>query len=449
MNENPLAVLRRNLRRSGLRQIDAAIAQLEAQLQNPNLSLADQVFLAGRRRELRAARWVVNRLLTTQEPMGTEPPIVTPPPPATSDALPPPNPPGLIPPPPPSGTPDPAIAAVGGELLTQTATSSRMRTIQAVLLDGMATRLSASLLNLTDTPLEIDILREDKKRELLYIILKQLEELLDELRFSQVTPEQLVEKYPIVLQDLWQAATTDFFGKYYSLEVGNQAVALVDRLLQDAEIVQAAILDRIPGVPEFLAHLLFQTPLTIDGVPYAIGTIEAMMRLEMLLQNLTIQIANAVVQPLLNHFGDVVAIKQNFYDKRLLSSREIERFRNNLSWKYRLENLVGEPTAIFESRFYLLVFSALGITKTSIYAARNQELANLSGIRLAVTLTLEMRDALSPRLRTAIAFVGSGVVYVLTEVIGRGIGLIGRGVIKGIGNVLRDNERGNSSERFR
>lgn len=440
MNENPLAVLRRNLRRSGLQQIDAAIAQLEAQLQNPELSVADQVFLAGRRRELRAARWLVNRLLATQESAPAAPSPATPPPPVATPTI-------------ASGRAIPPEVASdlpnSSELLTQSATASSMRTIQAVLFDGMATRLSASLLNLTDTPLEIDILREDKKRELLYIILKQLEAILDELRFSQVTPEQLREKYLLVMQDLWQAATTDFLGRYYSLEVGNQSVLLVDRLLQDAEVVQTAILNKIPGTLEFLAHLLFQAPLTIDGIPYAIGTVEAMARLEMLLQNLTIQIANAVMQPLLNHFGDVITIKQNFYDKRLLSSREIERFRNNLSWRYRIENLVGEPTAIFESRFYLFVFSTLGITKTSIYAARNQELLDLVGIQLAVTLTLEMRDAIAPRLRTAIAFVGSGVVYVLTEVIGRGIGLIGRGVIKGIGNVLRDNERGSSSERSR
>lgn len=445
MNENPLAVLRRNLRRSGLQQIDAAIAQLERQLQNPELSVADQIFLTGRRRELRAARWVVNRLVSAQEPTPAEPPPASPLPPPTRDI----SPPSIASDRSTSPTASSDAPILSGELLPQSAASSQIRTIQAVLFDGMATRLSASLLNLTDTPLEIDILREDKKRELLYIILKQLEEVLDELRFSQVTPEQLREKYLLVMQDLWQAATTDFLGKYYSLEIGHQSVLLVDRLLQDAEVVQTAILNKIPGTLDFLAHLLFQTPLTIDGMPSTIGTVEAMVRLEMLLQNLAIQVANAVMQPLLNHFGDVITIKQNFYDKRLLSSREIERFRNNLSWKYRIENLVGEPTAIFESRFYLFVFSNLGITKTAIYAARNQELSDLVGMRLAVTLTLEVRDAIAPRLRTAIAFVGSGVVYILTEVIGRGIGLIGRGVIKGIGNVLRDQERGGSSERFR
>jgi hypothetical protein len=33
---------------------------------------------------------------------------------------------------------------------------------------------------------------------------------------------------------------------------------------------------------------------------------------------------------------------------------------------------------------------------------------------------------------------GTGLVYLLTEIIGRGIGLIGRGILKGIGNAFQD-----------
>jgi hypothetical protein len=55
-----------------------------------------------------------------------------------------------------------------------------------------------------------------------------------------------------------------------------------------------------------------------------------------------------------------------------------------------------------------------------------------------VTLALEARDAIAPRLRSALSLVGSSVIFVLTEVIGRGIGLIGRGVAKGIGNTWQD-----------
>ncbi|KAM3099596.1 DUF3685 domain-containing protein, partial [Phormidesmis sp. 146-12] len=215
----------------------------------------------------------------------------------------------------------------------------------------------------------------------------------------------------------------------------------VPALLQEASSVQTQILDRIPLVLDLYNFLLFQSPLTIDNTNHSATSPDAFDRATDLLENLTIQLANAVVQPLLNRFADVELIKQNFYDRRLLSTREIERFRNELSWRYRVDRYVNEPKDIFESRHLLLVFSNQGIERLLIYTPRVQELAHLRGIRLGVTLALETRDAIAPRLRSAIAFVGRGVVYLLTEVIGRGIGLIGRGVVKGIGNVWQESKR--------
>ncbi|MEJ1936129.1 DUF3685 domain-containing protein, partial [Nostoc sp. NIES-2111] len=119
-------------------------------------------------------------------------------------------------------------------------------------------------------------------------------------------------------------------------------------------------------------------------------------------------------------------------------TRELERFRNDLSWKYRLNNYVNEAKAIFESRYELLVFAPRGIAQISIYAPRNAELAQLSGVPLAVTLGLEFRDAIAPRLQSLLSIVGSGIVFVLTQIVGRGLGLIGRGILQGIGSVSLD-----------
>jgi len=460
------AILRRNLRRSGLRQIDIAIALLNIQLQNPDISFTDQLLLTGRRRELRAARRLVNWLLGSGGNQGSgvrvqesevrgrgaeliqnskfkiqNSPIPDSP---TQSALP--------------------SSSFASSSAIQRSSSVSIQSIRAALFDAVANRFQSSLRNLTSTPLEIDILKDEKKRELLFLILRKLEEVLDDLRFSQVQPEQLAEKQSAILQDLWQATLTDFFGKYYTLQltVGDRVtipdnlasyesnqVEMVEVLLQDAEIVRSGILSKIPLVPEVLAHLLFQSPLTIDDASYKVGSVEAMARMEILLQNLAIQAANAVMQPLLNRFGNVEEIKRSFYDRRLLSTREIERFRNNLSWRYRLERYFAEPTAIFESRFNLYAVNEGGITKASIYAPRNDELERLSGIPLAVTLVLEARDAIAPRVRSAISFLGSGVVYLLTDVIGRGIGLVGRGIVKGIGNAFQDGRFNRNSERSR
>ncbi|NJS10212.1 MAG: DUF3685 domain-containing protein [Microcoleus sp. CSU_2_2] len=337
---------------------------------------------------------------------------------------------------------------------------------QGSLFESVAAKLQLDLINLTGVPLEIDILRSTKKLELLRCILQKLKDLLQELSLAQVQPTQLTEKMPAILRDLWSATIIEFFGRYYTLELSDDRVVdrsqlslkltqsqgqssvmgnrleVVPVLLEDAGAVAAEILDKIPIAVDLFAHLLFETPLTVDNISCLAGSPPAMQRAESLLENLAIQVASGVIQPLLNNFAYVEEIKQSFYDGKLISTREIERFRNNLSWKYRWNSYFIEPKAIFESRFWLYVLRDNGIKRISIYAPRNQELAELSGLQLGLTLLLEARDAIAPRVRAVISLLGTGVVYVLTQVIGRGIGLIGRGVIQGIGNSLQDGKFG-------
>jgi len=424
------------LRQSGLQQIEAALKQVTAQLQQGNLSRLDWLFWTGRRRELLTARWLVNQLLPTDSglvPSNNSNSLAEPQPRLNPSSSRPPVPPNRLRP-----SPTSALSKTSSEAL-----QFQPSTPQAMTL----TKLDSSLANLTNTPLEIDILQVEKRQELLRTVLYKFEEMLDALRFSQVTMEQLTPKRSRLLHDLWQVSLSDFFGQYSTLVIGNQTIEMVDILRQDRDVVQTAILDKIPLVIELLGNRLFEAPLMIDNVSYPAHTPEAMARAELLLQNLIIQVANGIIQPLLNEFSDIEIVKHDFYDKRLMSSREITRFRNDLSWKYRRNKYIDEPQSIFESRYYLFVLSEIGIKKIAIYSPRRQELEQLQGTQLAVTIAYEIRDAIAPRLRGTVGWVGKGVVYVLTQVLGRGIGLIIRGVIQGVGSAWQDTWFGKNGER--
>ncbi|HEY9691652.1 MAG TPA: DUF3685 domain-containing protein [Oculatellaceae cyanobacterium] len=412
-------------RRNGIQQINNSLAEVTSQLENPNLSNLDWLFWSGRRRELLAARWLVNQLLPAdvvilQPVQNTELPLV--------DS-------------------QPADRAKNPIVRKQNYLTKSSNLPQKSIFDTTRVKLQFPLQNLTGSPLEIEILRLEKRKELLELILQRLEGILDELRYSQVQPHQLPQILPVVLRDLWQASINDFFGKYYTLPIGNGQYEVVNVLLQSAGIVQEAILNKIPLVAELFSYLLFETPIIIDNAAYAPETFAAKERTEALLENLIIQVANGVVQPLLNYFADIEVIKENFYNRSLISTREISRFRNNLSWKYRVEQYINQPVAIFESRYNLLVLSDIGIKKVYIYAPRRQELEQLTGIQLAVTLVVEARDAIAPRLRATVSFISTGLIYVLTKVIGRGIGLIVRGIIQGIGNSLQETRYGRNGDR--
>ena len=64
---------------------------------------------------------------------------------------------------------------------------------QAALFQTTLTKLQGNLQNLTATALEIDILKDTKKRELLQLVLRQLQAMLDALR-SQLPLDQLEKK---------------------------------------------------------------------------------------------------------------------------------------------------------------------------------------------------------------------------------------------------------------
>ncbi len=422
---SPFASLQQSVRKSGLTQITDRLTKLEEQLRNPQLSWLERQILIGRERESQLAQWAVRRLPAAEASAPAKPKS-----PAEQPKL-------LDP-----EQLEPELLEGEAPLAPREPSalpSPQFDTIKTLLLDGVFAKLSTSLENQTRDPLEIDILNRKKKQELFVLILKRFEELLDDLRFSEVSQTQLLEKRSQLLKDLWEATITDFFGKYLTLaQLGGGEAEMVKTLLADQELVCREILDPIPQVIELLNHLLYQTPLLVNNGMCAMGSPEAMFQAQALLENLLVQLANAVMQPLLNHFATTEVIKQRFYDRRLLSTRDIERFRNALTWKYRLRRLVYEPKDMFESQFPLIILGETGLRRAEIYATRDAELQKLSGVQFMVTLALETRDAIAPPLQATFTVVGRGVVYVLTQVVGRGLGLIGRGILQGVGSTWQD-----------
>jgi hypothetical protein len=392
-------------------------------LENERIAWWEWVVLSGQLREVNAAQTLIERLFPASERLREDSVAANvPPTSALSRVLPralstPSNPEALAP-------------------------EDAYRTIKSAVLDQLMAKLALSSVNLTGTPLEVDLLRSDRRQELFLIVLKQFEDLLDELRFSGISRSQLFEKRSQMLRDLWQNSLTDFLGKYRTISpsvstpaASEPFIEVVPQLLLDASVVETNILIGIPLFAELANHLLFHSDLMLDQQLYPVGSLEAFLQTEALLGNTVIQVANAVMQPLLNRFSTQDSIRRDFFDRRWLSTREIERFRNALSWKYRVQQWFVEPKDIFESQHRLMVFGETGIKYRAIYAPRDRELQALSGLPFLMTLALEARDAIAPPLQATVTFLGRGFVYLLTQVIGRSIGLVGRGVLQGVGYV--------------
>ncbi|APB33027.1 Response regulator receiver domain protein (CheY) [Gloeomargarita lithophora Alchichica-D10] len=386
---------RSQLYQQGLAQIETALTQCHQWRQRPRPWLERQIS-QGRIRELHAAR----RLLTWLWRPG---PVLAPPPQVSHSPL----------------------TLPTGERL------SRVRQ-----------QFNQPVTNTSGLLLETDLLRFEKQRELWHTILTRWETLLAELIEARLTAADLPTRCPELVQRLWQEALTDFIGRYYTLDGQD----VMDTLLAQRDTVQTLILAKIPLLTDLFSYHLFQTPLQIDGVLYAANSQIASDHAAILLENLVLQVANGVVQPLVNCFPHHESVKQRFYRRNLISTRETERLRNQLSQRYRWQCYWDEPRAIFESRYQLLRIHQQAIVLYPVYAGRTAELAQLQGIPWLVTLWLEFQDAIAPVLRAVANYIGRTSAYLLTRIVGRGLGLIGRGILQGIGSTLQNNRTQGSSQ---
>jgi hypothetical protein len=88
--------------------------------------------------------------------------------------------------------------------------------------------------NTSQIPLETDILREEKKRELLYLTLRKFEDAVEAMGQANLPPGQLAEQSSLLLRDVWAATLTDFFGRYYTLQVTDLEQPVVPTLMAEA-----------------------------------------------------------------------------------------------------------------------------------------------------------------------------------------------------------------------
>jgi DNA-binding NarL/FixJ family response regulator len=415
------------------RQVQSNLAQIDAQLgllqqQAPRSSRWNRLWIDGQCRELRAARWLLSwspfRPAVPLPIPGSSPTLRLP---AATLA--------------PRSRSNLALSRLRSAPTAPTAPTAPIaaiapdRTTWDLLVTRTTSLLGPTQLNLTPIPLEIDALNPARRQALLALVLQRIGSELEPLGQTRWAEDD--RRLPVFLQSCWRSIITDFYGPYGSLPSPEGPLGLVPSLL-DQEPIVAELLGSIAGVDALLNRVLASRPMTIDGLIYPPDDPAVLLRSELYLHNLVIHLANAVIYPLLNRYPEDRWIQQTFWDPRLFSTREIERFRNSLSWYHRVTRFIQEPRDIYESRRWLLTLQPGSIQTQAIYAPRRPELAQLSALQQGLALTIEVQDAASPHLRRLSRWIGGAIVYLLTQIVGRGLGLIGRGILQGIGQSFGD-----------
>lgn len=395
---------------SGRIELEETLREIEAQLKNRNLSDWEKVFLVGRKRELLVARWLSNRLVAEEVNLPEEQAEIE-----QSDK---------------------------GELILASSTELNplpvfVDSANQAIFERVVTEIQLGLLNKTDFLLEIDILQPHVQKKLCHLIIKRLADTVDQIAIA----DTIERNYTEYLKSLWSWTVKSFLTEFGGALTPEETERLDLIINLDFLEINNNIFAGIYGIPELLEYLLGQPGFTVDNINYSSDDPEVVTRIEFLLHNLIIHLANATVQIILNNFYNLEKLKYQLYRSEYKSDRSIARFRNQLSWKYRQAKYIDRPQNIFESRYRLYILDGGRIRSLYVYAPRQLELERLTGIPWLTTIIIEFRDAVAPLVRKFIALAGSGVVFVLTQVIGKGLGLIGKGIIQGIGSTIKNGAR--------
>nr|YP_010930375.1 hypothetical chloroplast RF55 [Ochrosphaera neapolitana]WKK50103.1 hypothetical chloroplast RF55 [Ochrosphaera neapolitana] len=154
--------------------------------------------------------------------------------------------------------------------------------------------------------------------------------------------------------------------------------------------------------------------------------------LEILFDNLIITISECVIRIILNDFFLVADIRQTWFRSNFLSTRNLERFKNNLAWQDRKKFYFRRPRNIYNNEYEPWILTPDGFYLQTIYANRLNELINLNQKSLVVINYLEFQDFFICRLEETIVFVGQSTRNILTYGVGQGIGLIWKGIIEAL-----------------
>ncbi len=389
---------------SGLQQIGRDLQVIEALLDPPPEHFVMRLMLEGRCRELRSAR---NLLLWLWGPLHT----------GLAEAVP---------------------LRDQSNTLELTLNDRQPSAVWNAIQQRLEGAVSSGLGNSTGQLLAIEGLHPERRRDLLLALLQQLHEVLLRLRGDQLvsTRDQkaLSARWQSLQTEVRQQALRSVAGNYVRLPQGESLVAVADQLVHRSDLRQSD--DELPDPQTMLASLVLDQPVLVDGQLLPSDDPRALLQLETLISNWLVRTAELIGSELLGICGEWPELRRYLLQQDLISTRELERLRNQLNSQSRWQDWIERPIRLYESRRLLFSLKTGRIEPLLLTEPRDEELRRLRWWQQQVALIVEARDAIAPQVQALVKRLGDLMVVVLTQVVGRAIGLIGRGIAQGMGRSL-------------
>lgn len=306
--------------------------------------------------------------------------------------------------------------------------------VWAAIFERLGEAVDGGLTNATGSLLAIEGLNPDRRRDLLLALLNQLNQVMQRLRQVNSSDNPLPDSWLALQPELRKQAIRTMAGSYVRLPLKGELKAVADQLLVNADLKQ--IDEELPDPQRMLAPLLLDQPVLVEGQLLPADDPRALLQIEIMVSNWLVRTAELISAEVLGACGEWPELRRYLLNPRLISTRELERLRNQLNSQARWQIWVQRPIQLYESQRLLYRVQQGNIEPLLLTEPRDDELRQLGWLQQQVALLLEARDALAPQVQALLKRIGDLMVVVLTQVLGRAIGLVGRGIVQGMGRSL-------------
>ena len=289
------------------------------------------------------------------------------------------------------------------------------------------------------TNLEVDfnnssiIISGIKKEFISRLICKMLNELDDLIKNikENYKEKDYKDDFNSLIEELKLNTISNITESYFRVKKNGQSISINEFLYKEASCRE---IDRESHASiMFIDPIIKNEPIDYDGKLLPLYETESFIVLENIISNWIIRNCNLLASELFNICSNWPELRTILINPELQSTRSFERFRNNINNYNRWHEYIYMPIYLYESKREYIDIINNKFTRYFKNENRENELENLEWLQKQVTLLVEIRDAIAPQLEIAVKYVGNLFVTLLTKVVGKGIGLVGKGILQGLG----------------
>ena len=289
------------------------------------------------------------------------------------------------------------------------------------------------------TNLEVDfnnssiILSGIKKEFISRLICKMLDELDNLIKNikENYKEKDYKEDFNSLIEELRLNTISNITESYFRVKKNGESISLNEYIYKE---VTCNEIDRESHESiMFIDPIIKNEPIDYDGKLLPLYETESFIILENIISNWIIRNCNLLASEVFNICSSWPELRTILINPQLQSTRSFERFRNNINNYNRWHENIYMPIYLYESKREYIDIIDSKFTRYYKNENREKELENLEWFQKQVTLLVEIRDAIAPQLEIAVKYIGNLFVNFLTKVVGKAIGLVGKGILQGLG----------------